>query len=578
MIRLLSTITCALIMCASLAAQTLVPAPQEVSSDGDNLLSFNTLNLNHGIKLEDSAVEFSEHLNFLKHSPLGSKVNVECGKEISELYGIPSVSGAYTIDIQSRYLLISRTVNIRAYDEAGVFYAVQTLKKLYEQTAGRVPCCHISDCPDTPRRGIVEAFNGPSWSRAYRLSIIDLCGQLKMNAYLYAPQDDPYVAGADWRVPYPRGKSEIIVEMLEACGKKHMEFIWALRLDDDFEWSEYDYTLMLEKFERMYRLGVRSFAVYFDNVQDVSEEKKKECLDRMDRDFVCRYPDVRPILTDFDGLYVTDDDGESLKISLYGVAGYAWNKDGYDPEECLNVALKDRAADIADAYRLFALHSDIFPSAFRREESDGVRTFNLAGYSTEAYDDLMEEFIKLEKLPHEMTATGNTALYYDIRPWVEEMGKLGTRGRRVLECLVHYQNGDKAAFWTGYAENLMTEVQRDMYARYPVGNARLQPFIDTMMSELFVAFTQKYNDKADFTRLDIDGMDVFIAMDPVAGCHFIMDDPGSKDVIVRLADASDRYVAEFCIDSPYFDFELKENAVRAEILVGRKVRETVYVK
>ena len=75
--RLLATIICAIIASMSLAAQVLVPAPQEVSSYGDKFLSFKTLNLARGIIMEDSASEFSEYFDFLKPSFWGSKLNVE---------------------------------------------------------------------------------------------------------------------------------------------------------------------------------------------------------------------------------------------------------------------------------------------------------------------------------------------------------------------------------------------------------------------------------------------------------------------------------------------------------------------
>ena len=50
-------------------------------------------------------------------------------------------------------------------------------------------------------RGIVEGFYGTPWSHAARLDAITFLAPRGLNAYVYAPKDDPKHR-ADWRVPY----------------------------------------------------------------------------------------------------------------------------------------------------------------------------------------------------------------------------------------------------------------------------------------------------------------------------------------------------------------------------------------
>ena len=43
-----------------------------------------------------------------------------------------------------------------------------------------------------PLRGVVEGFYGTPWTFDDRSDIIEFCRQSNLNAYIYAPKDDPY--------------------------------------------------------------------------------------------------------------------------------------------------------------------------------------------------------------------------------------------------------------------------------------------------------------------------------------------------------------------------------------------------
>jgi hyaluronoglucosaminidase len=40
-------------------------------------------------------------------------------------------------------------------------------------------------------RGIVEGFYGTPWNFDIRADLIRFCGEYNLNAYIYAPKDDP---------------------------------------------------------------------------------------------------------------------------------------------------------------------------------------------------------------------------------------------------------------------------------------------------------------------------------------------------------------------------------------------------
>ena len=80
---------------------------------------------------------------------------------------------------------------------------------------------------------------------------------------------------------------------------------------------------------------------------------------------------------------------------------------------------------------------------------------------------LREELIRIEAVPAAMEQMENKALLEELRPWLVEFGKLGTRCRKALELLDQYKQSaeDKKfeGFWEGYVSNLMSEKDVEMY-------------------------------------------------------------------------------------------------------------------
>ena len=56
-----------------------------------------------------------------------------------------------------------------------------------------------------PLRGIVEGFYGKPWTQEQRIDMMAFCEAHRLNAYIYAPKDDPYHR-EKWREPYPEAQ------------------------------------------------------------------------------------------------------------------------------------------------------------------------------------------------------------------------------------------------------------------------------------------------------------------------------------------------------------------------------------
>ena len=161
-----------------------------------------------------------------------------------------------------------------------------------------------------------------------RMSLIAFYGRFKMNYYIYGPKDDPYHSSPHWREPYPAAEASEIRELVEACRKNRVQFVWAIHPGQDIRWNEEDYNNLLHKFEVMYDLGVRAFAIHFDDIsgEGANPIYQIALLNRLNEAFVATKGDVAPLIvcpTDYTRLWANPTPrgslvkyGESLHPSI----------------------------------------------------------------------------------------------------------------------------------------------------------------------------------------------------------------------------------------------------------------------
>ncbi|MDE6428005.1 MAG: beta-N-acetylglucosaminidase domain-containing protein [Muribaculaceae bacterium] len=198
---------------------------------------------------------------------------------------IPEVAEGYYLNIVSPNRVI-----IAGADEAGTFYGVQTFLQLAAGDSHCVAALEIIDSPAMPKRGVIEGFYGNPWSHNDRLSQFDFYGRNKMNYYIYGPKDDPY-HHSRWYEPYPANKAREMKELVSAAHKNKVKFVWAMHPSNSIETPE-DRAKALDKFSRMYDLGVRDFAIFFDDISAKSVDSQIDYLNFLDREFVKKHSDV----------------------------------------------------------------------------------------------------------------------------------------------------------------------------------------------------------------------------------------------------------------------------------------------
>lgn len=203
---------------------------------------------------------------------------------------IPKQDEGYFLRISPKEIVLAGN------DEQGTFYAVQTLKQLLNDN--QLPITEITDYPEVRFRGVVEGFYGTPWSHQARLRHLKFYGENKMNTYIYGPKDDPYHSSPNWRLPYPEKEAKQIKELVQVAKENAVNFVWAIHPGQDIKWNQEDRDNLLAKFEKMYELGVRSYAVFFDDIsgEGTKADKQAELLNYIDEEFVKVKKDVTPLI------------------------------------------------------------------------------------------------------------------------------------------------------------------------------------------------------------------------------------------------------------------------------------------
>ena len=218
---------------------------------------------------------------------------------------IPAKAEGYYLEVTPKSAVLA------AADEVGLFWAAQTWMAMLSE--GKMEYCTITDYPDVPYRGVVEGFYGTPWSHQARLSQIAFYARHKMNVYIYGPKDDPWHRDK-WREPYPEAEAKRISELATYARSLGVNFYWAIHPGVDIKWTEQDRDYLVAKLEKMYDLGVRSFAVFFDDIwgEGTRADKQAELLNYVDNNFIQKKHDVAPLImcpTEYNRAWANDEKG-----------------------------------------------------------------------------------------------------------------------------------------------------------------------------------------------------------------------------------------------------------------------------
>ena len=270
------------------------PVPQQFKEATETLMLTGSYQFNGENEANPYAINgLKTLLNSKQSAKEGIRIYIgERGDKAIRKYNkfIPKQDEGYFLRITPKEIVLAGN------DEQGTFYAVQTLKQLLNDN--QLPITEITDYPEVRFRGVVEGFYGTPWSHQARLRHLKFYGENKMNTYIYGPKDDPYHSSPNWRLPYPEKEAKQIKELVQVAKENAVNFVWAIHPGQDIKWNQEDRDNLLAKFEKMYELGVRSYAVFFDDIsgEGTKADKQAELLNYIDEQFVKVKKDVTPLI------------------------------------------------------------------------------------------------------------------------------------------------------------------------------------------------------------------------------------------------------------------------------------------
>lgn len=242
------------------------------------------------------------------------------------------------VEAEGYYLRIGpKEVVIAGNDGAGTFYGVQSFLQIASQP--EVMSVEITDNPTTDVRGVIEGFYGNPWSFDDRLSQFDFYGKNKMNIYIYGPKDDPY-HHSRWFEPYPEAEAARMKELIGHAADNKVKFVWAMHPSNSITTDE-DKQKALDKFQQMYDLGVRDFAIFFDDISAKSVDDQIAYLNFLTDNFVRNHEGVESLIvcpTQYNKLWAGGDYLTKFGKGLYPDIRIMWTGnsvvDMIDREDC----------------------------------------------------------------------------------------------------------------------------------------------------------------------------------------------------------------------------------------------------
>ncbi len=266
----------------------------------------------------------------------------EGGTAVTVTYRDLSSDFAYGAEEAYILTVIPEGVTIEAQTERGAYYAVMTLAQLLDGTAA--PVVTVKDAPRNPLRGVIEGFYGTAWSHQYRKDLVAFMGEQKMNAYIYAPKDDPKHR-AQWRVLYSGTELKRMEDLITTANENYVKFIYAISPGGDINLGagyEADFEKLMAKCEQMYGLGVRDFAIFLDDIPTLDAEGHAKLLNDFQSKFVDTHEgmsDLVAITTEYTDAFLTD---YTTKIAplIHEDIELMWTGPGVVPASITNASLR----------------------------------------------------------------------------------------------------------------------------------------------------------------------------------------------------------------------------------------------
>lgn len=169
------------------------------------------------------------------------------------------------------------TIVILGENTDATFCGLASLEQMLDEKPGQLSCVTIYDYADVKNRGVIEGYYGVPYSEEVTEDLFRFMARYKMNSYMYGAKSDPYHSQY-WEKPYPLTitpeqkkigmmTQDMMGNLAKVATANKVNFIWAIHPGTAFFDTKSDDVLnkIMEKYESMYKLGMRQFGVFVDD-------------------------------------------------------------------------------------------------------------------------------------------------------------------------------------------------------------------------------------------------------------------------------------------------------------------------
>lgn len=167
------------------------------------------------------------------------------------------------------------------------FYGLASIEQIldaYRAQSYTIPCGIIYDYANQKNRGVVEGYYGIPYSYEVTKDLLRFMMRFKMNSYMYGAKDDPYHKGSYWKNAYPTSLTDAQIkeglltqsmmrDINDVSHETKVSFIWSVHPGNDYLSSSTVVSDIVNKFKLMYKLGVRQFGIFVDDVSIPSTDE-----------------------------------------------------------------------------------------------------------------------------------------------------------------------------------------------------------------------------------------------------------------------------------------------------------------
>lgn len=297
--RLITLLFLVFIVTSAFANYTIYPKPQKITMGSGEVTLTNRVNvvleegvpenvktyISEALKAKGISPAFTRPLSTNKYLYVGVNGSGKEADAYATQCGLSrSVFSAASNKYDPYLLHVTNDGNIVILGDANnsVFYGISTLRQMLNSDKTLNPVT-IEDYAYTQYRGLVEGFYGMPFTVDQILSMLDFFKLYKLNTFIYGPKADPYHAGS-WYEDYPttltdeeRKKGLLtqqdFVTITTKAKECNVNFVWAIHpglhggmgFNSPSEMNP-GIEKIMDKFDRMYQLGVRGFGVFIDDM------------------------------------------------------------------------------------------------------------------------------------------------------------------------------------------------------------------------------------------------------------------------------------------------------------------------